>query len=106
MSRKETRFVPGPNNYNIPAKTIEGPQITMHAKLKTADNAKRNNCPAPGAYNTQDNFFTKHQSPIFSMGTGQRTNFGKRVNVPGPGNYENIITTAKNNGPKFGFGSS
>jgi len=41
------------------------------------------------------------------MGKGARTNPNlKPKNVPGPGNYENCITTVQNKGPKFGFGSS
>lgn len=107
MSREETKFVPAPNNYNLP-KRADGKHISMHAKLNTADQAQRKkDMPAPGSYNTTNNFYNKETSPQFSMGKGARTNPNlKPTHVPGPGNYENCITTVQNKGPKFGIGSS
>ena len=42
--------LPAPNNYNIPSRAVEGPQIHMHAKTDKVDQNLKKNVPGPGNY--------------------------------------------------------
>lgn len=104
---KGAEKVPGPNNYNIPSRAVEGPQIHMHARTDKVDQNLKKNVPGPGNYDLQNSPNNRHnKSASYSLGTSTRVDIGvkKQEYKPGPGNY-NQDKDFKRTSPKFGFGS-
>ena len=115
MSSTATKFVPGPNNYEIKSKVGEGPAYFMGEKTGADAMGGRRNVPGPGAYSPVR---VTDVSASYSMGS--KTKFGMSLAVqpesgeytkiaqnseltPGPGTYyEKAVYKNVNSGPKFG----
>ena len=91
MSPKHLSLTPGPGNYAIPSKMIEGPKTAMHARSYMKDANERNNFPGAGSYELQNlSNPSMRKGPVFSMGTSKRGEDEKTKAVrfvPGAGSY-------------------
>lgn len=115
MGKGPTKFVPGPNMYQIKSKVGEGPAFVMGEKTQGGSMGGRNKNPGPGAYSPVR---VTDVSASYSMAT--KSKFGMSIAVqpetgghtkiasshdftPGPGNYDaKWVYKNVNGGPKFG----
>ena len=67
MSPKHLSLTPGPGNYAIPSKMIEGPKTAMHARSYMKDANERNNFPGAGSYELQNQRLTKKVGNVLEM---------------------------------------
>ena len=116
MARTATKFVPGPNVYEIQSKVGEGPKYFMGEKTGAdALSGGAKGVPGPGAYSPVR---VTDVSSAYTMGS--KTKFGMTIavqpetgshtkiastsdNNPGPGVYEpKTVIKNQHTGPKFG----
>jgi len=76
----------------------------FHMGIKTRNENKGVDVPAPGTYNPDPSKIMKNL-PSFSMKARLSSNLLNTSFAPGPGNYE-VHLKNKRDAPKFGFGSS
>ena len=118
LSSTQTKFVPGPNVYNLKSKVGEGPAFVMGEKTGADAMGGRKNVPGPGAYSP-----VKVTDVSNSYSMGSKTKFGMSLAVnpesgthtkiastsnwtPGPGTYSaKSIVKNQNTGPRFGTDS-
>ena len=50
MAPRHLSLSPGPGNYSLPSKMIEGPRTAMHGRNNEIDISKKNNFPGAGSY--------------------------------------------------------
>jgi hypothetical protein len=72
---------PGPGNYIIPGKGIEGPKFTMRPKTDKVPSSEK---PGPGAYEAVGDDKLYPNLPNCKIGTSRRYE-SKNIDVPGPG---------------------
>ena len=117
LGKTASKFVPGPNNYNIKSTVGEGPAFFMAEKTR-GSHTTNYYAPGPGAYSP-----VKVTDVSNSYSMGSKTKFGLTIAVqpetgghtkiaqnlestPGPGTYyAKAVYKNVNGGPKFGTDS-
>lgn len=115
MSATHSKFVPGPNVYDLKTKVGEGPAFVMGEKTGGGAIGGNKNVPGPGAYSP-----SKVIDKDYSYSMGSKTKFGMSLAVnpengthtkicsnsdwtPGPGTYyAKSVIKNEHTGPKFG----
>lgn len=97
--------IPGPGNYDIHSKAVEGSKYSIAGKTHDLLSKKRESLPGPGSYDYRTFEKTIRHDPSFSMGTSKRHNQSfSGAQIPGPGNYNPIDDPLKPRAPGYGFG--
>jgi hypothetical protein len=50
LVQKGIKNNPGPNSYTLPSRAVEGPCVSLHAKVDKVDQIRKKNIPGPGTY--------------------------------------------------------
>eukprot|EP00347_Sterkiella_histriomuscorum_P004831 403358922 len=107
----EKKFsLPGPGDYQIPSRAVEGPQYVMGLKSQKDQSSSQQELPGPGYYLIEDSKPPKLKNePKFSIGKSKRVdlaNLKNKRNIPGPGQYQTIDDSSlKKHIPQFAFGT-
>jgi len=126
------KTVPGPGNYSIPSRLVEGPKYSAAPRREETARSEGpgpsayslgtsvgaglqwsmrqrnpagtvNDDPGPGAYQAVTMEMIKEQTPGWRFGSSNRDPSGS-FNPPGPGTYES--SDPRNQLPKYKFGTS
>ena len=94
---------PGPGQYNSSlVNRPKTPAYRIGSAKRDGGYKFSSDMPGPGQYSPTSLVSSKKpQSPLWSMGTGQRPGLYTSENIPGPGNYN--VTKGLGDGPKVNY---